>query len=483
MPIRLSPGTISGIATFVLLQAIAARADAQAMTLGGFLGFASAVGDVTGDGRADYATQQSLSGVITWQVRDGTTGALVSYLATPWATLDRFFGVGDVNGDGQDDVCWFQNAMQQSTIRSGADGSTLLSLASSTVEGGADIDGDGLGDLLVTTIGPGGSADTWIRSSRTGTSLFSYLWSTSSGLVSNHWVVLGDENGDGFDDAGIASSSYSGGASLGLLVHGPDGSQTALGLMGGEPCGDVDGDGATDVLANFNAGFNPFPYVLAGGSHATIWSLAPGQTIHGVGDVDGDGHVDLAVITVSPASTAVYSGATHLPLAGVLTAQPIPLGDLDGDGRVECTVNGFRCEWVDPAAPIASRMLRRGHGGTTSSGRKPTIVTRGHCGLGHTIWFDLRGNEPNSLVAFAFGDAVDIDLASLGAPGNRSYTTVVDAIPLLADAHGVVTRSVVMPVAPALLGVGTSVQAATFDPAANALGLVTSNAIDLERWN
>ena len=52
-----------------------------------------------------------------------------------------------------------------------------------------------------------------------------------------------------------------------------------------------------------------------------------------------------------------------------------------------------------------------------------------------------------------------------------------------ANADGIAQHQVTMPVSPTLLGASISLQSVVVDPLANALGLVTSNAIDLTTNN
>ena len=199
-----------------------------------------------------------------------------------------------------------------------------------------------------------------------------------------------------------------------------------------------------------------------------------------MGDFDGDGHDDFSVLT-SPVLDVV-SGAT-LTFLGATGIGPRPFGDVDGDGRQD-GITGLsgqqvRCYWSDPTLPVVSRLVRRGGSGTTSVGHKPRVHTRGSCALGKNLFFDVRGQIVNGLSVLIVGAADNIDLAPLGAPGNRLYVSLDVLLLLLADGNGVSTHFLTMPVTPTLLGATCSVQAAAFDPAANAFGFVMSNAIDL----
>lgn len=471
---------IRSVSLAVLAAAAASTpTTAQGMTLGGGVGNSAALGDLNGDGRGDYLEIVFFPG--TFVPHDGATGAVIPYLIRSFGSNDIYVAVGDMDGDGRDDVAYHASATGTSTVLSGADGSTLWT-GSDPVLGGCDLDGDGRSDLFVRTVGAT-DVTTWIRSSRTGLALFSHVEPLGT---SDLYALrsLGDENGDGHADALlVVSNVLTGGESAVGVIHGPDGSLTGWAVSRRlHPAGDIDVDGATDILQAPEPLSGLAPVVVRGGSHTTLWTFAIDSIAAAIGDVDGDGVADMATFALTGNRT--WSGATQLQLPGAtFVAIPRPLGDIDGDGRSECADNSILYQWNDPALPIASRMLRRGVPGTTSSGRKPTIVTRGHCGLGSTVWFDVRGCEPNSLVAFAIGEAATADLAPLGAPGNHSYTTLLGLQALLADGFGLAKLTAVMPTTPSLLGATASVQAATFDPAANALGLVTSNAIDLTTTN
>lgn len=440
------------------------------------------IGDVSGDGRDDLLVKIGSN----FEVLDSTTNAPIPYLqrsatALP-NTIRRYTPVGDYDGDGRDDLFhWIEGAAGVFTLVSGANGNVLLQInGPAQIGGGADFDGDGRSDLMLVTAGTAR-----IRSSRTGADLVQVP--STGGTQAQFFtsvIPVGDENGDGCEDAALVFFGYGGNPyDFEHLVRGPAGVNAGT-WNRLRPVGDVNADGKADF---FCASLSPVltPHVFEGGSLATIWQFPgaiTGTDGAGIGDVDGDGRADITVYFFQ--THQVFSGATQAPLAGTVpTHQVITLGDLDGDGRAECVMNGLRYEWSDPALPIASRMLRRGTPGTTNDGRRPYLVTRGHCGLGRTVFFDMRGGLPNGATLLFYGSNVDIDLAPLGAPDNRCYTSLAGGFAFVANANGVAQYQATMPVSPSLLGASLSLQAVVVDPAANALGLVTSNAIDLTTNN
>ena len=467
----------------VLLPFLVSPVAAQSMVTGRYLpAWASRIGDVDGNGRDDMLTRQqnALTGNPEYRIVDVPTNTTLWYLLrpAPFGGLPAYDGIGDYDGDGRDDLAYWDTSSCE--IVSGADGSTLATLSqpNTTVCGGADFDGDGRADLMLMHFNTA-----TIVSARTGLPLFQR--NSAVGTLCFSISPAGDENGDGYEDAALVTFVVGLPYAMMEIVRGP------LGVSAGawnntKPVGDVTGDGNADFLsAPHPSVLAVAPFVLAGGSLTNAWTV-PGLPHTGYAtvpqDVDGDGFADLAI---SDGSTVqLLSGATHAPLPGVVPTQlPVPQGDLDGDGRAESTITGLRYEWVDPALPIVSRMVRRGTPGTTSLATRPMLVTRGHCGLGRTAFFDMRGGLPNGLVLLVYGAAIDIDVSSLGAPNNRCYTSLAGAFAFVTDGGGVAQYQATMPVTPSLLGASLSLQSIVVDAAANPLGLVTSNAIDITTNN
>jgi len=233
-----------------------------------------------------------------------------------------------------------------------------------------DLDGDGVGDLIVgapySSLGVtvGGMARAY--SGRTGAVLHTWLGTTVGGCLGWSVSAAGDADDDGIDDVVIGEPF----ASPSGLVHLYSGSTYALifsrpGLAGennGISVGgglDVDLDGYDDIIAGTRSG-NGKVRVFTGNPgtlHTTIWTWtgdAPddwfGTAVAAAGDLDGDGHGD--VVVGAPLNDFAGSGAGQVKAFSGATGETTlawtwygdspadslgesvaGAGDVDGDGR------------------------------------------------------------------------------------------------------------------------------------------------------
>ena len=294
-----------------------------------------AAGDVNRDGVPDVIA--GAPGGQAAYLYSGSNGSLIRTLAAP--VKDAGFGgavadVGDLNGDGYDDVA--VGAPQDDSagtdagrayVFSGRDGTILLSLA-----------GDSAGDNFGNALGGGTrNGTTWIvvgalRAGRRRTGS-AYVFrgmdrrpafvieSDSTGAAQGGMFVsvIGDVNHDGvadiyssdFPNAALGPSTgriyvRSGKDGAPLLTLTGEGPGNGFGI-GPSDAGDVNGDGFDDVATGAwqFAGAAPSGgkiYVFSGKDGQvlrTITGNVPGETLGfdatGMGDVNGDGVPDLLV--------------------------------------------------------------------------------------------------------------------------------------------------------------------------------------------
>jgi hypothetical protein len=309
------------------------------------------VGDVDGDGVADFVTSaptsrpkgenagriyvySTKSGKLLWKA-DGRAG---DQLGT------GLEAAGDTNGDGIPDVVASAPGGGYVNIYSGRDGRILRTLKAENVkddfgrhvEGVGDVNRDGYADVIV------GAPNNSTAGENAGRA---YVYSGKNGQL---LLTLSGENpGDNF---GSAVAGYSDAQHTLLLVGAPaagrkhtgrvyvydglssvpkftieaDETGASLGQMFLSVLGDVDGDGVPDVYASDWANSAKGPstgrvYVHSGKDGHRLFALTGETAGEGfgtspsvAGDVDGDGHADLIVGAWQYAGAAVGGGRAYL---------------------------------------------------------------------------------------------------------------------------------------------------------------------------
>jgi len=352
----------------------------------GYFGYnVRAAGDVNGDGFGDLlvGAQGAFGGQGRAYVYFGSAAGLP---ATPSVTLTRPTGatgvgfgmgiasLGDANGDGYADVLVGNSGggstpphahlfLGSASGPSATPTTTIVGPASGTYfsywMAGGDINGDGLGDAMVSAFQDAGGGRVYVYLGVAGVGLSTapttLISPQGSGQFGAYVAHVGDVNGDGYGDFAAGNiqvnpgftNIYYGGASglpttASLILSSPAGPGFGYTMAG---AGDVNGDGYGDLMAG-----NPlYPdavdwqgrgYVyygsgsgLASAPSATFanpdGSNANFTTAAGSGDVDGDGFDDVyfgSYVSDRSGRVHVYRGSA----IGVSTTRSWLLSGPDG---------------------------------------------------------------------------------------------------------------------------------------------------------
>lgn len=369
---------------------------------------ARGIGDVDGDRIEDFVTSapfkasgggargriyaySSKSGALIWKA-DGADGERLGI---------GLEAAGDVNRDGTGDVVASAPGSGNAYVYSGKDGALLLTLTPpeagsplSAVASAGDVNGDGRADIIAGAVPTRNAAAAAATPAGPGKA-FVYSGADAKILL----TLTGERAGDGF---GSAVAGYASGKAVLLVVGAPsagpratgrtyvynalttaaaftidsDDTGGALGAMFVALAGDVDGDAVPDVYAS------DFPnrargastgrvYVHSGKTGARLLTLTGetagegfGTSASYAGDLDGDGHADLAVGAWQYAGAApsggriyVHSGKDGRLLRTITCRIPgdtlgfdaVGIGDTDGDGTIDLLltsaysgINGYR---------------------------------------------------------------------------------------------------------------------------------------------
>ncbi|MEQ1691167.1 MAG: VCBS repeat-containing protein, partial [Gemmatimonas sp.] len=375
-----------------------------------FSWIARGIGDVDGDKVNDivtsaptYGANGQPTGPGRVYVYSGRTGKLV-WMQTGSAGENLGLGLegaGDVNGDGAGDVIAGAPGSNKAYVYSGRDGHVLHALAGrdsaerfgSSAAGAGDVNGDGMADVIVgapsNNAKGAGAGRAYLFSGKDGVLLFTLDGEKAGDAFGS--IVAGAKTGRGTPllvGAPGAGTARAGGSAPGrVYVYDAttravkfriDAEETggALGAMFTSLVGDVDGDGVLDVYAADFSDASKGPstgrvYVRAGSDGRPFFTLTGEQAGDGfgigsadIGDVNDDGYADLLIgawqysrVAQSGGKVYLYSGKDGTVMRTITGRIPgetlgfdaTGIGDVNGDGVIDLlitsswsNVKGFR---------------------------------------------------------------------------------------------------------------------------------------------
>jgi hypothetical protein len=255
-----------------------------------------------------------------------TTNSFAAPVAFPTGSDPRGVAVQDLDGDGQPElivanygdstVSVFQNIGEPGSITTNSFAPAAVFDTGANPQGLAiaDLDGDGQPDIVTANNNYGTDASVSILRNTSSPGNISFADHVDlAGVATSYCVAIGDLDGDGKPDLAVSSFDYGQAVSVYHNVSTP-------------------GSITTDS-------FEPHVDFAAGG-----WGNAVA-----IGDLDGDGKPDLAVVTQLPDHLSVFKNistpgsfttgslASRIDYSAGWNPNGVAIGDLDGDGRPDIT--------------------------------------------------------------------------------------------------------------------------------------------------
>jgi hypothetical protein len=349
----------------------------------------------------------------TWTVTGGQSGARFGSAAA---------SAGDVNGDGYADLVVGAPSYDGGGTDTGrayvylgspagsasspawtVDGDQAGAGFGSAVAGAGDVNGDGYADVLV-------SAKSYSAGETAEGRVYLYLGSANGLTTSPSWVIDGDQtnaafgdsidgagdvNGDGYADVIVGAPGYDNGQTDeggAFLYFGSASGLTTTAAWTAESdaatsrfgdavagAGDTNGDGYADVIVG-SPGYDngqtdegrALLFLGSSGGLATnpVWSVesndasgALGNGVAGIGDVNGDGHGDVAVVLPNTDSVGLGRGYVYYGTAAGLAASSAwsarvydglavlaAAGDVNSDGYADLLLGAGRLTNLEGAS-------------------------------------------------------------------------------------------------------------------------------------
>ncbi len=420
----------------------------------------AAAGDVNGDnygdvvvGSPDFDGPDTDEGLVTILYGSATGLSLPNGVAIEGNQAgaragSSVSGVGDVNGDGFDDIAFglpFYDGGEadEGLIRvyRGSSGGPVFFFGIESNEAGAeygfsvaaagDVNGDGRGDVLVgARLRDAGLTDEGVASvylGATGGLTLPAAWSVSGGQANAHFgravAGLGDINGDGYADIAAGAPDF----------DGPDGNEGVLRVFLGSPSGPA-------ASASWQQE----------GGQAGAWM---GAAIVALGDADGDGFSDVGVaargydgdvvdegIVISLHGSSVTSptanaGAALTATAGsVVSPSGASFADPDPHDLHRCTWSwgdGSADNVIDPCVPGSAGAVSHTYGAAGSYTVRLTVTDGDGQAASDETTVQVTGDTGGPGAGGEAGGGCGCSLSSRANAGGPLFSLLLAAFPLV----------------------------------------------------
>ena len=443
---------------------------------------AVAIGDVTGDGRNDvvlttgYANDpaRDFRVVVLAQLADGTLAAPTWYsTAGTYGSRPESVAVGDVTGDGKADVVVGLSGLGvQVFAQSGGALSAPTFVATSDSHkirlGKLDADAD----LDIVGVGWGTNTVTVLLNDGSGRFASSRVYPAQHGGYED--LEVGDVSGDGRADIVVMSGQLYATPNVSVLA------QTANGFAApaeyrvganvntqGIGIGDVTGDGRSDVVASYG-GNTPSAFIA-------VFAQTPAGTLASpvaytsydipepveVADLDRDGKADVitlhggwlraGVYLQGPGGTLGSEELAAIPYASHYNPHGLSVGDVDGNGSPDVVIADYNNGLVIlPGAappPTADRAVALVASASSVKQRKPfafdlKVSNLGPSTTNATATLTLNGSF--SVLAAPAGCTVSAATVTCTYASLASGATVTAHVTATAGARGKVAATAVV---------------------------------------
>jgi hypothetical protein len=410
---------------------------------------ALALADVNRDGKLDLVVaatgtgwRESSSVSVLLGNGDGTLGDATDFpFDVPAIRLRGSVALGDLNGDDELDVvvgtAWgdLSNPDSASVLLGNGDGTFASSVSLPRVDSPSsirifDVNEDGKLDLLFTS----DDRVSLLLGQGDGTFPNRVEYPTGGRLEA---LDLGDLNGDGEPDLALTFDSEFWRSGLGVLFATGGGEFSIPAALptadyaDGVAVGDLDGDGKLDIATANSAVDRASVWLGKGnGTFAARKDYVTGDapTIVALGNVDGDGRADLVTLNSAAETVSVLLGKGQGTLAAKVdyptASAPVSaaLGDVNGDATLDIVTTNTASDFYDNGT--VNVLLGNGNGAfaapvDTPVGSHPTSLALG----------DLDGDDKLDLVVANQG-AGDMVLWSVGVllgNGDGTFSAAADA--------------------------------------------------------